>query len=686
MQLHARLMGRIASLGLGLVFVALITCTLWTTARVQRAADHAAAAVSLSDLYSSANRDLDTEASLERRHLNDINSGSWSEELDAALATDESLTAIERSQNADDRQVAAWTLKLHDTYLDTLRELYRAIDLGSMQYAATVDHEEADPQFAAVQNSISSRATDQHGVALAALADLAATQSVNVRAIGVATVLGFILLGVCALILAGYQRKVESARRAELAAFEQASLTDNLTGLGNHRAFQEELDAQLARVDRRGGILSLAVVDIDEFKAINDRNGHLHGDRVLAAMGALLGEVRRGDRTFRVGGDEFAIVLPDAEAIQTSILMERIRQAAPARLFGATLSIGIATMTAAQPGDAVTLRAQADAALYAGKQSGRNTVMTYADAERGELVLSPAKAQALRRLIDGGHVDVVFQPIWDSYNGRPFGFEALARPPADCGLSGPQEAFELAERMGRAPALDAICLRAILGRANELPPDALLFINIVPETLDRDLLSGNTLVDAVRGAGIAPGRVVIELTERAMPRLDIIVREAKRIQSLGFKLALDDTGAGNAGLEVLRQLPVDFVKIDRAVVMQAMTEPTARAIVASIVAIAHAMGACVIAEGIETVDALDFVRRDVMRGWHPESGIRGVQGYLLGRPAAEPWNDPNADAHSALMQKTYDDPKPTQKPTHRRAGRASYRRLPRLVSQQWQQL
>jgi diguanylate cyclase (GGDEF)-like protein len=677
MQLHARLISRIASLGLGLVFVALIMCTFWATARIQRATDLASAAVTLSDLYSAANRGLDTEASLERRHLNDVNSSTWPEELDAALATNENLIAISKSQNADDRAVAEQTLKLHANYVATLREFYRAVDTNSMSYAAVVEHEEADPEFTATQSAIATRATDQHTLALAALSSLAATQSMNVRAIVIASVLGFIQLGVCAMILAGYQRKVESAQRAKLAAFEQASLTDNLTSLGNHRAFQEELDAQLARADRRGGFLSLAVVDIDDFKAINDRHGHLHGDRVLAAMGALLGECRKGDRTFRVGGDEFAVVLPDAQSVQASILMERIREAAPGRLLGATLSIGIATLTPGQKLDAVTLRAQADAALYAGKESGRNTVITYADAERGELVLSPAKAQALRKLIDDGHVDVVFQPIWDSYQGRPFGFEALARPPARCGFAGPQEAFEIAERIGRAPALDAICLRAILARAGELPPDTLLFINIVPETLDRDLLSGTMLVDAVLGAGIPPGRVVIELTERAMPHLDIIIREAKRLQSLGFKLALDDTGAGNAGLEVLRQLAVDFVKIDRAVVMQAMTDPTARAIVASIVAIAYAMGASVIAEGIETVDALDFVRRDVMQGWHPESGIRGIQGYLLGRPAPTPWNDPNVEQHRALMKRSYAFEKPLR-PGRRGAARTSYRRLPQL--------
>jgi len=677
MKLHARLISRIASLGLGLVFVSLISCTLWATARIQGATDHAAAAVALSDLYTAANHDLDTQSSLVRQHLSDAHAGEWDEQRAASLASHSALVAISRSANADDREVAFQTLKLHGRYLQTLREFYRAVDSGSTDYAAVIEHESVEPQLAATQAPIATRAMDQHGVALAALGELAATQRVNVRASFVATVLGLFLLCVCAFVLADYQRKVEQARRAELAAFEQASLTDNLTGLGNHRAFQEELDAQLARVERIGGVLSLAMLDIDEFKSVNDRSGHVHGDRVLAAMGALLSEGRRGDRSFRVGGDEFAIVLPDTRTGDASTFLERVRQAAPARLFGATLSIGVATVTNGQQFDPIALRAQADAALYAGKQSGRNTVMTYADAERGELVLSPAKAQAVRKLIDDGHVDVVFQTIWDSHSGKPFGFEALARPPAGCGLSGPQEAFELAERLGRAPALDAVCLHSILARAAELPADALVFINIVPETLDRDLLSGNILVEAVLRAGLQPSRVVIELTERAMPRLDIIVREAKRIQSLGFKLALDDTGAGNAGLEVLRQLPVDFVKIDRAVVVQAMSDPTARAIVASIVAIARAMGACVIAEGIETLEALDFVRRDVMLGWHPESGIRGVQGYLLGRPATAPWSESGFVQHAALVRKNDHHPD-TDKRVKRRAARTGYRRLSRV--------
>jgi diguanylate cyclase (GGDEF)-like protein len=437
--------------------------------------------------------------------------------------------------------------------------------------------------------------------------------------------------------LGAYRRAMERGRSEELARLGRASLTDSLTGLGNHRAYQEDLERELARVKRHGGTLSLAVLDIDNFKGVNDRMGHVHGDRVLAALGDLLRELRTEDRSFRLGGDEFGIILAPMAGAATA--MEHLRQDAPARLYGATLSIGIASTIEGHSVDAISLRAQADAALYAAKHFGRNSVMTYEHAHSNALVLSPEKEQSVRRLIDDGCLDVVFQPIWDVGEAVLLGFEALVRPPQAYGLEGPQEAFDVAERIGLAPALDAICLRAIFARAGDLPPNALLFINIVPRTLDRDLVAGTKLVDAVLAAGLTPNRVVLELTERSMPRLDVIVREAKRLQGLGFKLALDDTGAGNAGLEVLRRLTVDFVKIDRTVLMQAMTEPIARAIMAGIVAIARAMEAYVIAEGVETVEALDFVCRDVMGILPQHTGVGGVQGYLLGRPSRAPWEE-----------------------------------------------
>src|ERR1700682_283933 len=141
--------------------------------------------------------------------------------------------------------------------------------------------------------------------------------------------------------------------------------------------------------------------------------------------------------------------------------------------------------------------------------------------------------------------------------------------------------------MGRAHELDAICVEAILARARELPPDALLFLNLTPQTLVHDLLTGAILLEAVITAGLVPSRVVLEITERSIVRLDEVVQNVKFLRMMGFRVALDDAGAGNAGLEMLSQLSVDFVKIDRAVVVNALTDQAVRSVFAGITTIAR---------------------------------------------------------------------------------------------------
>lgn len=190
----------------------------------------------------------------------------------------------------------------------------------------------------------------------------------------------------------------------------------------------------------------------------------------------------------------------------------------------------------------------------------------------------------------------------------------------------------MAERIGRAHELDALCRAAILARAHELPPDALLFLNLSPASLDHALLAGDTLVTATIAAGLTPARVVLEIAERSLARPAVVIREAKRLRALGFRIALDDVGAGNAGLEMLRSLPVDYLKIDRSVVAGAVTDTTRRSVLAAILAFAREAGTFVIAEGIETEAMLDFVDQ---AGREPMGRtVRAVQGYLLGRPSA----------------------------------------------------
>ena len=220
---------------------------------------------------------------------------------------------------------------------------------------------------------------------------------------------------------------------------------------------------------------------------------------------------------------------------------------------------------------------------------------------------------------------MAFQPIWDLHAGRVLAYEALTRPATHYGFAGPQEVFDTAERLGRAHDLDAICRRAILARAADLPPDALLFLNVSPQTLEHGSLAGDTLVAAVAAAGLMPERVVLEITERSLARLPAVVREARRLRGLGFRLALDDVGAGNAGLQMLSQVPVDFIKVDRGVVAQALADPTADGVLAAVVAFAGKTGSRVVAEGIETTAMLAHVGG---------AGVACAQGYLLGRPDA----------------------------------------------------
>ena len=215
------------------------------------------------------------------------------------------------------------------------------------------------------------------------------------------------------------------------------------------------------------------------------------------------------------------------------------------------------------------------------------------------------------------------------------GLEALARPWTGYGFDGPADMFAVAEKIGRAHELDSICRSAALARADELPHGVLLFLNVHSQSLTHGALAGDYLPRSVAAAGLTPSQIVLEITERSDARLSQVVADAARLRSLGFRLALDDVGAGNAGLEMLRELPVDFVKIDRAVIAAAIDDASAQAVTLAIIAYARRTGAYVIADGIESEQILAFVRSAeeaiVVHG----PPIRGGQGYLLGRPSPD---------------------------------------------------
>jgi diguanylate cyclase (GGDEF)-like protein len=453
------------------------------------------------------------------------------------------------------------------------------------------------------------------------------------RGLGLFVVLSLLIALPLFYVLGG--RSVGALYRSAL----QRARRDGLTDLDNHRAFQDELARAVGEATRYGTTVTLALLDIDDFKFENDRHGHQHGDRLLCELSSLLRESRGGDRAFRLGGDEFALLLAHTDEAEADVPLARIRSEVERRLSGVTASIGFSAV-APEDREPTTLWGRADAALLEAKRRGGNAIVAAAEVVDSVPVVTIEKVRAVRALIDGGAVDVAFQPIWDLSGTRVLGYEALARPRSN-ELYGPGEAFEIADSIGRGHELDAVCRRATLRLAGELPKGALLFLNVSPQTLEHDALAGDSLVLAVRGAGFEPHQVVLEITERTDARKELLIPEAARLRALGFKLALDDVGAGNAGLDMLRALPVDFIKIDRAVVTAAVEDRSARAVLLAIMAFARESGSFVIAEGIETEAMLELARDPNPSGEARAIGAQGAQGFLLGRPAPVPAEAPS---------------------------------------------
>jgi EAL domain-containing protein (putative c-di-GMP-specific phosphodiesterase class I) len=259
------------------------------------------------------------------------------------------------------------------------------------------------------------------------------------------------------------------------------------------------------------------------------------------------------------------------------------------------VSLGI---TVLQPGQgADTLRREADAALYEAKRAGGNRVVYFDDIRDEVVVTTSEKLDAVHRLLEEGRLEVAYQPIWDLRSATLIGMEALARPSSEYGFEGPAEVFDLAEQAGRVLQLDILSVTTALRAAPELPDGALLFLNLAPQTLDASGEDNDWLLEAVTASGLSPARIVIEVTERFSGRTGAVMKGLQRLREQGFKLALDDVGTGNSGLEMLRLLSAEFVKLDRSIVSAAPDEPNARGVLMAMATYARQTGAFVIAEG-----------------------------------------------------------------------------------------
>jgi len=626
------------------VISAIGTCALYAMALSQRSGDRASLGYARSNEASLMALALD-------REQDELSSGAvsgpermhrFSEANDAFDAT---LAAFER--DALGLADVAAMRPYHDAYARGGRAAIAALARGDRREAQSIEARDVTANFVVARRMLSSISSASFAASRFEEARDRTITSELEKVIGCVTLFAMLLMSWFAVLLARYKRSAVKAVEEKVAALQQAALTDSLTHLGNHRAFSDDFAREIARAKRNHQALALALIDVDDFKAVNDSRGHGHGDDVLSAVGELLRTLRQEDRAYRVGGDEFALLLVETDPAAAKAVLGRLRHEAQTRLSGATLSIGYVNLTEAQlDQEPYEL---ADSALYEAKRGGRNTIVCFDDIGEAVNVFSPRKAEVVRRMISEQLLSVAFQPIWDIDSTRPLAFEALARPSPDLELSGPQEAFDIAERIRQVYELDCLCIRKALESVSNLPSGATIFLNVAPVTLAHVRFDPAAFVAQLRAAGVDPHNVVIELTERRIDDQAAIIQRSHALQGLGVRMALDDTGSGHAGLEILSKLRLDFVKIDRSLLVKAIDDKGARGVLAGIIAIARETGSYLIAEGVENRALLDFACNAHDPGNVASPGIRGVQGYLLGRPELGQVNLRALEGHSTYL-------------------------------------
>ena len=408
-----------------------------------------------------------------------------------------------------------------------------------------------------------------------------------------------------------------SGQRVTLAALAR---TDPLTGLANHRTLHERLQRERDRAAADGTPLSVVVLDMDHFKVFNDTYGHQEGDDALVTIARVLSRRVGNDALVgRLGGEEFAVVLPRTCPDSAFAVAEECREAlarAAVQGSGLSCSAGVASYPADDPhGD--RLLEYADGALYWAKRSGRAQTRRY-DPHEVVLLSSSEQAEQVRAVLaqDDG-LTPVFQPIVELTTGRVAGYEALTRFVNTEPVRPPDVWFAQARRCGLGASLEARAIQVALAVPGR-PPGTFLSINLSPAAL----MSPD--VAAVLPDDLSD--IVIELTEDELFSSDAaLASQLDELRARGARIAVDDAGAGYAGLQQLIRVKPDIVKVDRSLVAGLEQDESKHAMLEALSRFAISTGASVCAEGIEEIAELrQLAQFDTTYG----------QGYLLSRPGA----------------------------------------------------
>jgi diguanylate cyclase (GGDEF)-like protein/PAS domain S-box-containing protein len=433
------------------------------------------------------------------------------------------------------------------------------------------------------------------------------------------------------------QNQAELQRARDAAVYE--SLNDPLTGLPNRKLLTDTLSSLLALARRESGMIALLYLDLDGFKLVNDSLGHAVGDGLLVQLaGRLRSSLRDGDMLARLGGDEFMVVMHGLHTREQAVLLAGTLLKAisnPFEVKGHQLAIGASIGISVFPEDATDaeeLIQQADSAMFVGKREGRNRVVAFTPEIGSEVHERLTLEHLLRGAVARNEITLHYQPEFELAGLRLTRFEALARwTHPTLGQIPPLKFIPIAEESGMIAALGAYlmeqaCIEAIKWQ-KMAPYPVQVAVNVSSVQFRRKGFVEEVSAVLER-TGLRPELLQIEITESAM--LGGIQQAADvlyRLREMGISMAIDDFGTGYSNLSYLPSLAFDTLKIDRSFVVNLDTKPETESMIRTLITLAHNFGMRVIVEGVETQEQLALIKA---------FGANEVQGYLTGRPTANP--------------------------------------------------
>jgi diguanylate cyclase (GGDEF)-like protein/PAS domain S-box-containing protein len=425
-------------------------------------------------------------------------------------------------------------------------------------------------------------------------------------------------------------RDVNERRGLEEELKHQA-FHDGLSGLANRALFRDRLEHALDRAARSKASLAVLFLDLDDFKLVNDSLGHAAGDTLLIEVARRLSNcLRGGDTAARFGGDEFAVLMEEiVNADEACDVAERITDALREpmvvldREIHVRASIGIAFNRLGTEDSSELIQA-ADVAMYAAKARGKGRYEVYQPALQTAVVERLERTADLQRAVDQGEFEIFYQPILSLEGGAGIGLEALVRwRHPERGLLLPKDFIGLAEETGLIVPIGRWVLHTACAQNAAWIQAGLPAVSMAVNLSARQFANDSLIDDvemALRESGMAAGLLELEITEgMVITNPERALRVLNSIKAMGVRLAIDDFGTGYSSLAQLKHFPIDTLKVDRSFIRDIPNDNEDRAITEAIIAMGKSLGLNVVAEGVETVQQLDFLRHkdcDEMQGFY----------------------------------------------------------------------